>query len=113
VTIKGSLTASNTLTGGAGKDVIVGGAKADVITGGAKGDTLTSGGGNDKFVYAAGDSSIGTGAFDTITDFKANTYGNGTDGAAGTGVGTADATKVNGSILSFLDARPAATLRVV
>jgi S-layer protein len=102
LTIKGSLTAANDLTGGAGKDVIVGGAKADSITGGAKGDTLTSGGGNDTFHYGAGDSSIGTGAFDTITDFKANTVGNGTDGAADeTG---ADLAHLKGSVLEFASA---------
>jgi S-layer protein len=102
VSIKGSLVAANDLTGGAGKDTIVGGAKADTITGGAKGDTLTGGGGNDTFKFVASDSSIGTGAFDTITDFNANTVGNGTDGKAdGTGAVT-DVTKLKGSVLSFV-----------
>jgi S-layer protein len=102
VSIKGSLVAANDLTGGAGKDTIVGGAKNDTITGGLKGDTLTSGGGKDTFVFAAGDSSIGTGAFDTITDFKANTVGNGTDGAADKTGAVTDATKLTGSVLSFV-----------
>lgn len=101
LTIKGSATAANTLTGGAGVDTIVGGAKSDTITGGANGDTLTGAGGNDTFKFAAGDSSIGTGKFDTITDFVANTYGNGTNHAAGTGADISDATKVTGDVLNF------------
>lgn len=101
LTIKGSATASNALVGGATNDTIIGGTKADTITGGAGGDTLTGGGGNDTFKFAAGDSSIGTGKFDTITDFVANTYGNGTNHAAGTGADLTDLTKVTGDILSF------------
>lgn len=103
LTIKGSATAANTLTGGAANDAITGGAKADVIKGGLGGDTLTGGAGNDTFVYTAGDSSIGTGKFDTITDFKANTYGNGTSGAAGTGA-NATASKLTGDVLQFVHA---------
>lgn len=102
LTIKGSATAANTLTGGATVDVIIGGAARDVITGGAGGDTLTGNGGNDKFSFAAGNSSIGTGKFDTITDFVANTKGAGTAGAltvvGATGVAVADLT---GDVLSF------------
>lgn len=102
LTIKGSATASNSLTGSANADTIVGGAKADVITGGKGGDTLTGKGGNDKFMFAAGDSSIGTGKFDTITDFVANTKGAGVNGAVtavgATGVAAADLT---GDVLSF------------
>ncbi len=100
MTIKGSATAANTLTGAGLADTIVGGAKADTITGGAGGDTLTGGAGNDSFVYAAGNSSIGTGTFDTITDFAANTYGNGSNGAAGTGA-NGTASKWTGDILAF------------
>jgi hypothetical protein len=91
--IKGSATASNSLTGGAGADTIVGGAKADTITGGAGGDTLTGAGGNDTFVFAAGNSSIGTGTSDTITDFVANTAAN-----AG---GTAAGATLGGDVLAF------------
>jgi len=73
-----------------------------VIIGGKGGDTVTGNGGNDKFSFAAGDSSIGTGKFDTITDFVANTKGVGTDGAltavGATGVAVADLT---GDVLSF------------
>ena len=105
LTIKGSATAANTLTGGAAADTISGGSGNDVITGGAKGDTLTGNGGNDKFVFAAGDSVIGTGSFDNLTDFVANTLGNGANGAADkTGAITAgltDATKLNGDVLSI------------
>ena len=100
MSIKGSATAANTLAGGATVDTIVGGAKADNITGGANGDTLTGGAGNDSFHYVAGDSQIGTGQFDTITDFTANTYGTGTSGAAGIGAAV-DTTKWTGDILEF------------
>lgn len=102
LSIKGSATAANTLTGGATVDTIVGGSKADTIKGGANGDTLTGGAGNDKFVFTAGDSQIGTGKFDTITDFSANTFGLGTNGAAGIGANLSDATKVTGDVLSFV-----------
>ena len=102
MTIKGSATAANTLVGSGHVDTIVGGAKADTITGGLGGDTLTGNGGNDTFSFAAGDSAIGTGKFDTITDFVANTKGVGVSGAltivGATGVAAADLT---GDILSF------------
>lgn len=111
ITVKGSATAANTLKGSGNADTIVGGAKTDVITGGAKGDTLTGNGGNDKFVFAAGDSAIGTGTFDTITDFAANTWGNGTAGAAGTEADLTDATKVTGDVLSFTVAGTAAAAK--
>lgn len=101
ITVKGSATASNALTGSGNADTIVGGSAADTITGGKGGDTLTGNGGNDKFEFAAGDSAIGTGTFDTITDFVANTWGNGTAGAAGTEADLSDATKVTGDVLSF------------
>lgn len=85
---------------------IKGTAKADVITGGTLGDTITGGGGNDTFKFVAAGSSIGTGKFDTITDFVANTYGNaqtaGVDnGGAGTGA-NGTAAKLTGDILSFV-----------
>ena len=106
MTIKGSLTAANTLTGTGHADTIIGGSAADTITGGAKGDTLTGNGGNDKFVFTAGDSVIGTGTVDKIMDFVANTLGNGTNGAAdNTGAiiaGKTDATKLNGDVLSIV-----------
>lgn len=54
---------------------ITGTAKADVIAGGEKGDTITLGGGNDIVDYSVPGSvsKIGTGAFDVISDFNANT----------------------------------------
>lgn len=81
---------------------ITGSAKADTISGTGLGDTITLGAGNDTADYTAGVSKIGTGKFDTITDFKANTYGNSavTPGATGTGA-AADATKWTGDVLKF------------
>lgn len=92
---------------------IKGTAKADTIKGGALGDTITLGGGNDTMDYTAGVSKIGTGKFDTITDFSANTYGNSlvTAGAAGTGA-AADVTKWTGDVLKF-DGNAAAVTAVV
>lgn len=80
---------------------ITGTAKADVIAGGARGDTITLGDGNDIADYsvAGSVSKIGTGAFDVIVDFKANTFGNGASGATGTEAGAqAD---WNGDVLRF------------
>lgn len=101
ITIKGSATKANTLTGSANADTIIGGSAADTITGGGKGDTLTGNGGNDKFVLGAGDSVLGSGTFDTITDFVANTYGQGANGAVTVAGATADATKLTGDTISF------------
>ncbi|MGZ3182197.1 MAG: DUF4214 domain-containing protein [Telluria sp.] len=107
MTIKGSATAANTLTGAALADTITGGAKADTITGGLGGDTLTGGAGNDKFVYtAAAQSTIASGNADTITDFHANTYGNGTSGAAGTGA-SGTTSKWTGDVLQITHATTA------
>lgn len=104
MTIKGSATAANTLIGTGHDDTIVGGAKADTITGGAGADTLTGGAGNDTFVMNRTEG-LGTDSTlaskDIITDFVANTYGNGTNGAAGTGADLTDATKVTGDVLKF------------
>lgn len=86
MTITGSATAANTLVGTGRADTIVGGAKADTLTGGAGADALTGGAGNDIFAYSvAADSTLVN--LDTIADFSANTFGNGTAGAAGTGAG--------------------------
>jgi len=104
LTITGSATEANTLTGSSNADTITGGSARDVIIGGKGGDTITGNGGNDKFSFAAGDSSIGAGKFDTITDFVANTKGVGTGGAltadGATGVAVADLT---GDVLSFAE----------
>lgn len=86
LTITGSATAANTLTGSGKADTIVGGAKADTITGGAGGDSITVGAGNDTVAYTnVSDSTLVN--LDVISDFSANTYGNGASGAAGTGAG--------------------------
>jgi hypothetical protein len=72
-------SAADTLVGGAGNDIISGNAGADNITGGLGGDTLTGGAGADKFIFtgasfaAALQTSAGTTAIDTITDFVAGT----------------------------------------
>ncbi|MBC52827.1 MAG: hypothetical protein CMQ34_03225 [Gammaproteobacteria bacterium] len=99
LTITGSATAANTLTGGAKGDTLIGGSKGDTLTGGAGADTLTGGAGNDIFAYTAANQSNLI-ALDTITDFSANTFGNGTNGAAGTGATTTVASRT-GDVLSF------------
>ena len=97
--ITGSATAANTLIGSANADVITGGAKADTIYGGAGADELTGGAGNDVFGYTAAVQST-LSKLDVISDFTANTYGNGTSGAAGTGAG-ADTTKWTGDVIQL------------
>lgn len=110
ITIKGSLTAANTIVGSGNVDNITGGAKADTITGGAGADLLNGGAGNDTFVYlAATDSTLLK--LDVITGFSANTYGSGTNGAAGEKAG-GDATKWTGDVLN-LDAATTMTKVVV
>ncbi len=99
ITIKGS-SLGNTLIGSANADVIIGGGGVDTITGGKAGDTLSGGAGNDTFVYAAGHSSIGTGTFDTITDFVANTKGNGVSPILDLAA-TPTATDLTGDVLGF------------
>jgi S-layer protein len=83
---------------------IKGTAKADVIYSGSQGDSLTGGGGNDTFKFATSTSSIGTGKFDTISDFVANTYGNGTSGAVNSTGANTDVTKWTGDVLTFVQA---------
>lgn len=100
---------NDVLTGNAGLDTIVGGAGNDTITGGAEVDTLTGGAGNDTFVYnAASDSTLAK--MDTITDFSANTFGQGTNGAAtDAGASTADAAKWTGDVIDVAAIIAAAT----
>ena len=102
ITITGS-GAADTITGSGNADTISAGAGNDTINGGAKADTLSGGAGNDTFVMNNAEG-VGTdstlAAMDIISDFSANTYGNGTDGAAGTGA-AADATKWTGDVLKF------------
>lgn len=59
------------LTGNALANTIVGGGGADIITGGLGADMLTGGAGADTFVFtAAGDSTVGVGGRDRISDFS-------------------------------------------
>lgn len=93
------------ITGSAGKDIIDAGAGNDTITGGAGADTLTGGAGNDKFVIAlATDSTLA--AKDIITDFQANTYGQGTNGASTVAGANSDSTKWTGDVIDLTFATP-------
>ena len=68
---------NDSLLGGAGDDVLYGNAKepandgADTLIGGAGNDTLTGNGGDDVFLFNLGDSGVGMGQRDIITDFYA------------------------------------------
>ena len=66
VTLKGSATASNSLTGGVTNDTIAGGSSTDIITSGSGLDTLTGGAGNDTFKLGVNANSQ---TYATITDF--------------------------------------------
>ena len=62
----------DTLRGGAGADLLQGGDGRDVVTGGAGVDRLTGDASvrfADTFIFAAGDSGVGSGARDVLTDF--------------------------------------------
>lgn len=85
VTIEGN-AGDDTITGGAGKDVLNGGDGADILTGGALADAITTGAGNDIVNLALTTDSV-LAARDVVSDFTANTFGNGAGGAAGTGAG--------------------------
>jgi Ca2+-binding RTX toxin-like protein len=69
-TLKGDANA-NTLEGRDGNDTLNGGNGNDQIDGGAGTDLLAGGAGNDKFVFHAGDSGVGAGNRDVISDFNA------------------------------------------
>lgn len=90
---------NDTITGGNFSDTLSGGEGNDIITGGLGADTLSGGAGNDTFVYnLVSDSTLLN--LDVITDFQANTYGNGAGGATGTGAG-AVASSHTGDVLQF------------
>ena len=83
----GSLTAANTLRGGAGSDVITGGDAADllvatdgndVLAGGAGNNTLTGGAGNDTITAGDDNNTIATG-----TGANSVTVGDGDNGITG------------------------------
>lgn len=97
VTINGG-AGNDQITGGAGKDVLSGGDGNDVITGGANGDTLSGGAGNDIFDLNAIAESVLANR-DVISDFSANTFGNGTAGAAGTGAVIASQGNFTGDLI--------------
>lgn len=91
---------NDVLSGGAGKDTISGGDGNDTITGGAGADTLSGGAGNDIFVLTvATDSTLVN--LDTISDFSANTVGQGTNGAATTAGAVAAAASRNGDVIDL------------
>ena len=86
------------ITGGNFNDTLNGGDGNDIITGGLGADTMNGGAGNDVFRFnSPSDSTVA--ARDVIVGFQANTFGNGTAGAAGTGAGAS--TSWNGDVLRF------------
>jgi len=99
VTVTGS-AAADTITGTTKVDTISGGAGSDVITGGTGADVLSGGAGNDRFVLAASTDSTLV-AMDVISDFTANTVGQGTNGAATTAGAVAAATSRNGDVIDL------------
>jgi hypothetical protein len=100
LTVKGSSAASSVIVGSGNADTIIGGTKADTITGGAGADKLTGGGGNDTFKFAAvSDSTLIK--MDTVTDFVANTFGQGANGAATAAGANAADTHLNGDMLNL------------
>jgi len=80
-TLTGSSTAANTITAGAGNDIIVGGAAADTIRAGNGTNTITGGGGADQIFLGNGVDTIThttlsdslASAFDTVNGFAAGT----------------------------------------
>lgn len=96
--ILGSQTSANGIEGSYGANHIVGGAQDDFIHGLGGGDTLTGGGGNDVFTpFKAASLNA---PIDTITDFQANTVGNGAAGSVD-GTGAPSAAARNGDILDL------------
>jgi hypothetical protein len=109
-------TKAVTLLGSTGKDTLIGTAKADTInglagndtiTGGNGADTLTGGAGNDTFVYTGIPQSTLLN-LDTITDFSANTWGQGLDSTTSLPNGSATAAgadptsaKINGDLINL------------
>lgn len=107
---------ADTITAGAGADVVLGGKGADTIdggdgadkiTGGAGGDKITTGAGNDIVIIAAStDSNLVQ--LDIISDFQANTVGQGAGGAATSAGATATVASRNGDVIDLSAATPAA-----
>lgn len=115
-------TNSATITTGAGADYVVGGADSDTINTGSESDwvdsstgadTITLGTGNDTYWLGSSTDSV-IAKYNTITDFSANTYGWGTNGAANTtGANQSDATKVTGDVIDLTNVWAAAGVEVL
>ena len=101
IVIKGSLTAANTLTGGAGGDLITGGSGVDAIVGGAGADIMNGGEGADTLTGDAGNDTYNvtetTAAIDDVVFEAAATNGVDTVNgfAAGAGIDTVSLSKAN------------------
>jgi hypothetical protein len=93
----GSQHSTNQLFGTELDNAIVGGELDDAIYGGSGADTLTGSGGDDRFAYEVSSDYH----MDRITDFVANTVGNGLGGAANsTGAAATEASR-NGDVIDL------------
>ena len=99
ITITGS-QGDDTLLGSDNADTISGGDGADTITGGGEADTLSGGAGNDIFAMLL-DSDSTLVKLDKISDFSANTVGQGTDGAADENGATATVDDRDGDVIDI------------
>ncbi|MBO9444119.1 DUF4214 domain-containing protein [Phaeobacter italicus] len=105
-----SSTVAATITTGAGADIVTGGADADVINTGSESDTVKSSTGADSITLGAGNDTFALGnathsvlaTRDVISDFSANTYGAGTNGAVnGSGANGVAATSLTGDLIDL------------
>ena len=83
LTIRGSATAANTLTGGFAADTLVGGAAADQLNGGAGADTLTGGAGNDTLTGGTGADALSGGTGRDVFAFATGTTADSVRGSTG------------------------------
>ncbi len=111
VSANADATKSVTIKAGTGDDFVVGGAGNDAISLGAGkdetwstsgADTFTLGAGSDKYVLKNAAHSV-LGKMDVITDFNANTYGQGASGASTSAGATLDPTKLTGDVIDLSD----------
>jgi len=91
---------NDTVTGSAGKDVVDLGAGNDTYNSSLGADTITLGAGNDTYVLGNQNHST-VSVRDTITDFSANTYGQGTSGAVNSSGATNTLTSRNGDVINI------------
>mgnify|MGYP000415709511 CR=1 FL=1 len=92
---------NDTVTGSAGMDIINTGAGNDTVNSSAGTDTITFGAGNDEYNLTAASHSV-LAAYDTITDFSANTYGAGANGAVTTaGANGVASTSLTGDVIDL------------